>query len=303
MYPTPVTTVYQKPLERVVCYPERDANPFFHLMEALWMLAGRNDVEWLSVYNQRMRKYSDDGKTFRSAYGYRWRKSFKEDQLTTILELLKTNPDTRRAVLQMWHSPWDLWVDESVTKDVPCNTNAYFRRRNGALDMTVCNRSNDIVWGLYGTNVVHFSFLQEYLASELGWSVGTYTHMSNDFHAYGDVLDKFKGLAKHAPDPFRTTSRCWYVQGKVAPHPLMEDPGIWDSELSRFILDPMQTFREPFFEFVAKPMAEAHYHWRNKEDPGRFGKAYKALEYCAATDWYFAAKEWLERREQKLQVG
>ena len=37
--PTPVTTVYQRPQERVVFSPERNANPFFHLMESLWMLA------------------------------------------------------------------------------------------------------------------------------------------------------------------------------------------------------------------------------------------------------------------------
>ena len=113
VYPTPVTTVYQRPLERVVCYPERDANPFFALLESLWMLAGRNDVEWITTYNQRMREYSDDGKTFRGAYGYRWRKQFGEDQLSTIVELLKANPNSRRAVLQMWHSSLDLWVDES----------------------------------------------------------------------------------------------------------------------------------------------------------------------------------------------
>ncbi len=44
--PCPVTTVYRRPDERVLFWPERDANPFFHFMESLWMLAGRNDVAW-----------------------------------------------------------------------------------------------------------------------------------------------------------------------------------------------------------------------------------------------------------------
>ncbi len=298
VYPTPVTTVYQKPLERVLCFPERDANPFFHFMEALWMLSGRNDVEWISRYNQSMRKYSDDGITFRGAYGHRWRQAFEEDQLPTLIDLLKTNPDTRRAVLQMWDCSKDLWADEAVTVDVPCNISAFFRIRNNKLDMTITNRSNDIIWGTYGANVVHFSFLLEYMAAKIGIPVGTYTQISNDFHAYADVLEKYKGLAIHAPDPMRTVSRCWYTQGKVAPYPLMEDPKIWDSELSRFMLEPRQSFREPFFEFVAKPLAEAHYHWRNKQDPARFAKAQTALAACVATDWYFAAKEWLKRREQ-----
>ena len=50
-FPTPVCTTYTHPLERVLFYPERDANPFFHLMESFWMLAGRNDVEWISKFN------------------------------------------------------------------------------------------------------------------------------------------------------------------------------------------------------------------------------------------------------------
>ncbi|KKK55035.1 hypothetical protein LCGC14_3078620, partial [marine sediment metagenome] len=48
--PTPVTTVYRKPMERVLFSPIRDANPFFHLIEALWMLAGRRDVATLAHY-------------------------------------------------------------------------------------------------------------------------------------------------------------------------------------------------------------------------------------------------------------
>jgi hypothetical protein len=41
---TPVVTCYSAPTQRVLFSPMRDANPFFHLMEALWMLAGRDDV-------------------------------------------------------------------------------------------------------------------------------------------------------------------------------------------------------------------------------------------------------------------
>ena len=47
---TPVTTVYEKPKERVLFWEERDANPFFHFMEGLWMLTGRNDLEFVKRY-------------------------------------------------------------------------------------------------------------------------------------------------------------------------------------------------------------------------------------------------------------
>jgi len=72
-FPTPVITTYTHSRERVLFYPERDANPYFHLMESLWMLAGRNDVEWISQFNHRIEEYSDDGDVFHGAYGFRWR--------------------------------------------------------------------------------------------------------------------------------------------------------------------------------------------------------------------------------------
>ena len=48
--PEPVSTVYAKPWERVLFDPQRDANPFFHLFESLWMLDGRNDVATLTSW-------------------------------------------------------------------------------------------------------------------------------------------------------------------------------------------------------------------------------------------------------------
>ena len=70
---TPVTTVYNRPSERVLFWEERDANPFFHFMEGLWMLEGRNDLKFVYQYNKGMKNYSDDGETLHGAYGWRWR--------------------------------------------------------------------------------------------------------------------------------------------------------------------------------------------------------------------------------------
>jgi len=106
--PTPVMTVYHKPCERVLFSATRDANPFFHLMEALWMLAGRNDVTFPVWFNTRFTEYSDDGLTVHGAYGYRWRHWFGFDQLRTLIAELRRNPTSRRAVLSMWAPMGDL---------------------------------------------------------------------------------------------------------------------------------------------------------------------------------------------------
>ena len=51
----PVTTVYEKPWERVMLVKARDANPFFHFIEGLWMLAGRNDLKPLTYLVSSMK--------------------------------------------------------------------------------------------------------------------------------------------------------------------------------------------------------------------------------------------------------
>ena len=121
----PMTTVYDKPKERVMFLPERDCNPYFHFMECLWMMSGRNDVDWLAQFNSNIANYSDDGITFHGAYGYRWRNlegidangnRIMIDQLATIAELLRRNHDDRRVVLQMWDSAKDLGMEG---KDFP----------------------------------------------------------------------------------------------------------------------------------------------------------------------------------------
>lgn len=61
--PEPLMVTYQRPWERVLFNAARDCNPFFHLVEAMWMLAGRNDVETVAHYASNMSNYSDDGET------------------------------------------------------------------------------------------------------------------------------------------------------------------------------------------------------------------------------------------------
>src|SRR3990172_650873 len=149
-YAEPATITYRKPLERVLFNSARDANPFFHIYEALWMLAGRSDVEPLVYYNSQMAQFSDDGLTFNGAYGYRCRHAYNRsyeyddfDQLPALITHLKVKPDSRRAVLQMWNVEDDLQVIDT-SKDVSCNLCVMFMINLGKLDMTVMNRSNDM---------------------------------------------------------------------------------------------------------------------------------------------------------------
>lgn len=293
MFPEPVTTVYLRPEERVMFWAERDANPFFHLAESLWMLAGRNDVEYVARYVERMRTYSDDGRTFHGAYGFRWRHQFFDDQLPKIIAALKANPDDRRQVLSMWDADADLGRQG---KDLPCNLQAIFQvAPDGRLDMTVTNRSNDLIWGAYGANAVHFSYLHEYVARCVGVPQGIYRQVSANFHAYKDVLEKVAALADYAPDPLTgAPTPDPYAAGAVWAFPLMSvSPEEWHADLEMFMENPDAIgFRDPFFRRVAIPMSRAHAAYKRKD----FDGAMDILRDVAATDWQLAAIEWIERR-------
>ena len=301
----PVTTAYSHPLERVLFWPERDANPFFHLMEALWMLAGREDVDWIAQYCKRLRDFSDDGRTFHGAYGYRWRNYFGFDQLAQVIRELIDRPDSRRCVVQMWDAREDLG---NASLDLPCNTQVFFSRdRDGALDMTVANRSNDIIWGAYGANAVQFSFLQEYVAAGVGCPVGRYFQVSNNFHAYKELFHELEPLRLRVTDAVTRRYANPYVTGQVpVTVPLVQDWSRWHRELPAFfesmalsvnalVYDP----QEPFFSEVAVPMRTAHEAWRRRDNPRRFEEARAALERCADDAWRVAALEWLARREKR----
>ncbi len=311
--PVPVTTVYRFPRERVLFSPVRDANPFFHLMESLWMLAGRRDVAFPQFFNTRFDNYSDDGVTVHGAYGHRWRENLGFDQLKAIGERLRKDPTDRRCVLQMWDaSEQDLYGMDDLRrgmrggKDVPCNTHAYFLVNNGNLEMTVCCRSNDIVWGAYGANAVHMSIMMEYVAAIVGVPVGCYRQMSNNYHAYLSVFegDWKEKMRKMAADAERADE---YVDG-IEPSVVVANVEEFDADLEQFFLSVgavgadgfapylfLDNYKTKFFSDCALPMFAAWFFRKAKASDGL-----DELEPMKAEheDWYIACREWIMRREE-----
>ena len=291
-FPCPVATTYTHPTERVLFYKERDANPFFHFMESLWMLAGRNDVDWIMQFNGRMNTYSDDGVTFHGAYGYRWRTWFNKDQLEIAQHRLLTYENDRRTVVTMWDPAYDLNMSNDG-KDYPCNTQIFFSVRNETLDMTVVNRSNDMIWGAYGANAVHMSFLQEYMAQMIGVGVGQYTQFSNNLHAYVDTLQKLEGMQPqyNAYELIEPS----YVP--YTPPALVTNPKVFDKELAMFMEggweDPTDhEYENEYLSHTAVPMYKAWELWKEGD------KETACLLSMTIGDkaWQKACYEWFTRR-------
>uniref|UniRef100_A0AAU8BDI2 Thymidylate synthase n=1 Tax=Bacillus phage Adastra TaxID=3143958 RepID=A0AAU8BDI2_9CAUD len=191
----PVMIEFKNPSRRTTFLKGRTINPFFQVAESVWILAGRSDVGFLLDYNKNMGQFSDDGVFFNAPYGERlrfWNKSDANkfiynplDQLRDVYEKIKADPDTRQAVAVIYNPLFDNIQND--TKDRPCNLLLSFKLRNGKLDLSVYNRSNDLHWGTFGANLCQFSTILEAMATWLGVEVGSYYQITDSLHIYLDT--------------------------------------------------------------------------------------------------------------------
>ena len=154
--------------------------------------------------------------------------------------------------------------------------------------MTVCCRSNDLFWGLFGSNHVHFSILMEYVAASVGVHVGQYTHLSNNYHIYQNILDKLPPGFGSEPDP--------YLSKAVHATPIVTVPEVFDYDLALFFEeDPpySRQFSNQFFPQIAIPLKQAYAAWRAKNRSTALGMVRALPEKC---DWRVATEQWMLRR-------
>lgn len=282
-FPAPVLITFTTPYRRVLFDPKRDANPFFHYMEAIWMLAGAENVDFPALFAKNLLNYSDDGRTLRGAYGYRWRRAFEIDQVEEVIHQLRKDNGTRRAVIGMWDPQLDLAVE---SKDKPCNTHIYFRIHQNALHMTVCNRSNDMVWGMLGANQVHMSILQEYVANCVEVHIGNYYQFTNNLHIY----EGWEGEDKWERYPSK-----WYYHNPMYARWAF-GPNTFDiDEAERFVeerLDTDEPYRCRIIRDNAEPMLKSWYAYKD----GDFDLAGHFCGKIRDEDWKEACNNWLIRR-------
>jgi hypothetical protein len=306
-----VTTIQvDKPWQKVIFSPERDANPFFHLMEAMCMLADVNDARFLSFYAKNMLNFSDDGIQFNAFYGTRARRQWG-DQLKEVVSILRNDPASRQAVINLWDTA-DLL---KKTKDKACNVMMIFSvdQSSGLLEMTTFNRSNDAIWGgVTGANIVHFPFFQEYVADALQVGVGPWRHVSNNLHIYlqnpktdvmlspATIFPDFYETAKRQPMFYKGDADGFDKDLKILVYRmarLVSAQQDWP-ELQTEYLSPQKVYGDrhlevsPFLTHTVLGMFDAHLAYVRKDKVGmeRF------LEFVVDRDWKLAATAWLQRR-------
>jgi hypothetical protein len=268
-------------------------------MEAMWMLAGRQDGAFLDHYIKDFSKTYGVNGIIPDAYGYRWRCRLGYDQLEEIIDQLKHTPNTRQAVLEMWY---DDLISPNAVK--PCNLVATFRTRDNMLDMTVFNRSNDLIWGCCGANAVHFPIMQEYVASMVGLKIGKYWQISTNLHLYTKHRDMLLNRTDYNAKDYGLYSLHSHLrsEGYESTLPLIKYPESFDNE----VLETVEMIEDinkdleicddnlgnPFLRDVVLPMAKAHRSYKK----GTYIQAFVDIHDVIAADWKRAGIEWLERR-------
>ena len=114
----------------------------------------------------------------------------KVDQVKFVIDELKRNPFSRRAVIDIRNN----WSD-AYSGDPPCLSFIQYFIRDGKLDCFVLFRSNDACKATF-MNAYALICLQERIAKELGTLVGTYTHRANSFHCYERDFGMLDGYVK-----------------------------------------------------------------------------------------------------------
>ncbi len=158
--------------------PARILNPAFAVAETVWHLSGSDDP-WIFDYNAQLRQYADDG-VLRGAYGPRMRNwAGVVDQLHRVLEILTEDPDSRRALIQLY----DPARDAAGHKDVPCTLGFAFHLRAGRLHMSTTMRGQD-VWIGMPYDLFFYTTLHELVAGWLGVELGDFHHYVGSLHIY-----------------------------------------------------------------------------------------------------------------------
>ena len=184
---------------RCIVVPHRNNNVSASIAESLWTLAGRADIAFLEPYLPRARSFSDDGATWRAAYGPRLRGAFGVDQLDEVRRLLLHDSYTRRAVISLFDPASD-YADVN-TRDVPCNNWLHFLRVGDCLDVSIAVRSLDLIWGFSGIDAFLWSLVHELMASWVGLEVGRQHWFVGSCHVYQTHFGRAEQMLAPVPQP------------------------------------------------------------------------------------------------------
>lgn len=176
--------------------------------ELLWFLKGSGNVRWLQEHNVHIwDEWADENGDLGPVYGVQWRSwpaptpsdpNRTIDQISNVLELIRTQPDSRRMVVIAWN-PAE--VEQMALP--PCHALFQFYVANGKLSCQLYQRSCDMFLGV-PFNIASYSLLTMMMAQQAGLEPGEFVWTGGDCHIYDNHVDQVLEQLSREPYPYPT---------------------------------------------------------------------------------------------------
>jgi len=172
--------------------------------ELIWFLRGDSNISYLkengvSIWDE----WADEQGELGPVYGVQWRSWPKPDgghidQISQLVQQLKTNPDSRRLIV----SAWNVGEIENMALP-PCHAFVQFYVAEGRLSCQLYQRSADIFLGV-PFNIASYAALTMMLAQVCGLQPGEFVHTLGDAHLYNNHLEQVELQLSREPLPLPT---------------------------------------------------------------------------------------------------
>ncbi|NLI18885.1 MAG: thymidylate synthase [Actinomycetales bacterium] len=172
--------------------------------ELLWFLRGESNVRWLQERGVRIwNEWADADGELGPIYGVQWRSwptpdGGSIDQISQVLQTLRTNPDSRRMVVSAWNV-----ADLERMALQPCHAMFQFWVAEGRLSCQLYQRSADLFLGV-PFNIASYSLLTHMVAQQCDLEVGEFIWTGGDCHIYSNHVDAVREQLTREPYPFPT---------------------------------------------------------------------------------------------------
>ena len=158
--------------------------------ELLWFLQGDTNIKYLTDNGVRIwDEWANDNGDLGPVYGQQWRSwgaadGHKIDQISNVIERMKSNPDDRRLIVCSWN------VGEIEKMALPpCHCFFQFYVADGKLSCQLYQRSADIFLGV-PFNIASYALLTMMVAQVTGLKAGEFIHTLGDAHLYSNHIDQ-----------------------------------------------------------------------------------------------------------------
>ena len=169
--------------------------------ELLWFLAGDTNIGYLKENGVRIwDEWADENGDLGPVYGAQWRSwrgadEETTDQISQVVEQIKTNPDSRRLIVSAWNVQ-----DIPNMKLPPCHALFQFYVADDKLSCQLYQRSADVFLGV-PFNIASYALLTHLIAQVTGLGVGDFVHTFGDAHLYSNHVEQAKTQLERDPQP------------------------------------------------------------------------------------------------------